>query len=313
MPEGPEVKIMVNNIAMLAMGKTLKNAKVINEGFEKKTKGFDKIPDILSQNLRVTEVESKGKLGYILLSNGHAIVITFGMTGNIRIDPTEEYLQKRGETKEQYMKHCKVEFEVEDDDGLRTKFYFHCTRNFAWVYFFTPEELGKKLSMLGPSILDQEPLADNILVSRWRKFNNKPICVTLMEQKLISGIGNYIKAEIMYHSKVYPMALTKDLDDETLLKLYEEARKIAMAAYMKGGASLYTYTGLHGDKSDFKFTLHVYNKSQDLQGNKVERLQTPDKRTTHWVPSVQTIGKPQPKAKIRAVFKTQNPSPNTKS
>lgn len=304
MPEGPEVKIMMGNVANLALGQTLLNVEVIKEDFRKKTQGLDQLPMVLPK--RVIGVETKGKLGYMLLDDGTAIVLTFGMTGNIRIEPTPEYLVRRGETKEQYMKHCKIRFQMQDTvTGQISHFYFHCMRNFAWVYYFTSTELGKKLSTIGPSILSDDLLEERLLIARWRKYNHKTICETLMEQKLISGIGNYIKAEILYRCRVYPLAKVKDLSDSNLWLLYMEARKIAADAYADGGASLYTYTGINGDRSDFKLKLQVYDRAVDPLGNKIGRLQTPDKRTTHWVESLQTIGKqlPPPIVKIRPKIK----------
>lgn len=302
MPEGPEVKIMMGNVAHLSLGQNLLSVEVIKEDFRKKTKGLDQL--VLPK--RVTEVQTKGKIGYMLLEGGTAIVLTFGMTGNIRIEPTPEYLERRGETEEQYMKHCKIRFQVQDTvTGQKSQFYFHCMRNFAWVYYFTGAELGKKLATIGPSILSEEPLEEKLLIVRWRKYNHKTICETLMEQKPISGIGNYIKAEILYRCRIYPLAKVQDLSDSHLWSLYLEARKIAADAYADGGASLYTYTGINGDRSNFKLKLQVYDRAVDPLGNKVARLQTPDKRTTHWVESLQTIGnkKSAPIIKLRPKLK----------
>jgi formamidopyrimidine-DNA glycosylase len=281
MPESPEVKIMMNTVASLSLGRDLLSVRVIKGDFQKKTKGLEKLPNVLPK--RITAVETKGKFGYILLEDGSAIGITFGMSGNIRIYPTPEYLESRGETEEQYMKHCKVEFQVQARDRLETAtFYFHCVRNFEWIRYLTRQELDKKLSTIGPSILSDKPLDQWALVAIWRKYNERSVCEALMEQKLVSGIGNYIKAETLYRSGTYPLAKLKDLNDDHLWLLYTEARDIAAESYA---------TGLHGDRPDFKSKLQVYDRSKDPHGNVVERLQTPDKRTTHWVSSVQTIGR----------------------
>lgn len=291
MPEGPEVKIIGNNISILALGKRLLSVEVINDGFLKKTKNLDQVP----AGRKVIQVETKGKFCYMLLDDRTAIGMTFGMTGNIRIEPTDDYLEQRGESKEKYMKHCKIRFildnpEVPEEEN--TVFYYNCVRNFAWVWYLTAKELGTKLSAIGPSILADDRLDRKILVARWRRFNQKTICEALMEQKLVSGIGNYIKCEILYRTGIHPTAYVADLTDEQLYELYQEACKIAEEAYHDGGASLYTYTGLHGDRSEFKLKLQVYDRHTDPHGNCVKTLNTPDKRSTHWVPELQRIGMP---------------------
>lgn len=323
MPEGPEVKVIMTNLKTMLEGKQLLSVDVINDGFLKRTKGLDKL--VLPK--KVVNIEAKGKFGYIILEDRTAFGIGFGMTGNVRIEPTEEYLKQRGETREKYMKHCKVRFTVAPETTspaetpapvpkqssiingkivVRPKLksssiptsitdtrivYYNCVRNFGFVHYLTAKELGTKLSKLGPSILNPDPLDKPKLLSRWRKYNGKTICPVMMEQSAVSGIGNYIKAEALYRGEVHPLATVRNLSDDVLYQLYLHARDIAAEAYADGGASLYTYTGLHGDKSEYKSKLRVYNRSTDIHGNPVKILKTPDKRTTHYVESVQIIGK----------------------
>jgi len=292
MPEGPEIKVMMKSIEQLSLGRYLVSVDVIKSDFQKKTKGLDKLPAVLPK--LITKVCAKGKFGYMLLEDGTAIGLTFGMTGNIRLKPTEEELGVLNVTEEKYMKHCKVKFTVRQiDDQEDNSFYFHCMRNFAWIYYFTESELKKKLSTIGPSIMDDMSVEPDEIIARWRKYNKRTICEALMEQKLVSGIGNYIKAEILYQVCIYPLTLVENLSDDILWLLYTKARELAKMAYDEGGASLYTYTGLHGDRSEFKTQLQIYDRVKDSHGNQVERMQTPDGRTTHWVKVVQTIGQPQ--------------------
>lgn len=295
MPEAAEVAIIMNNMSTMLKEKTLRQV-TIEANFQKRTK------DMGSLNLPqlVKEVSCKGKFGYVILEDGSAIGFGFGMTGNIRIAPDEAYLKSRGETYEKYMKHNKAKFEYSNSDSIDIEcFYYNCIRNFGYIHYFDPTGFAKKLSGLGPSILSEEILDPSILLSRWKKNTLKNICVVLLDQSLISGIGNYIKAEVMYACKVNPMSNIKDIDDNTLYNLYSEARRVAAEAYSDGGASLYTYTGLHGDKSNFKMKLCVYNRRKDPLGNEVYVLKTPDKRTTHWVPAVQASVKMRIKIKAR--------------
>ena len=292
MPEGPEVRTMTDNVANFITGGTLISVTLRVPEFGKKTKGLDLLEKDLP--LGVTAVESKGKFCYITLSNGRAIGVTFGMSGNIRVDPDEAELARRKETRDKYLKHAAVAFEYLDSAGDGPYvFYYHDTRRFGSVHYMTDRELKTKLNALGPSIMDTEPLTLDALVKRWRRHNGKDVCTVLMNQDLVSGIGNYLKSTILYECRVYPMALLKDLDDQTLYAMYECARSWAQRAYDAGGASLYTYTGLHGDRSDVKTELPTYDKAYDPDGRRVLKTDTPDKRTTHWVVEVQTKGAPE--------------------
>lgn len=284
MPEGPEVRIMTDNLRYFLKNNLLTSVDICKESFRKKTSGFHQL--ILPT--KVIDVRCKGKFGYICLDNDYYIGIGFGMTGGIRLDPPPNMPEKE---KEKYIKHFSVAFRYQTPDQNNGVVYFNCVRNFASVCVMTNTEFITKLSKIGYSILDNELLTIDQVSKCLRKCNNKTICEALMDQSRLSGIGNYIKAESLYHTKTYPLALVKNLDDDHLYNLYLASRLVAEHAYDDGGASLYTYTGISGDKTDFKFKLSVYGRNTDPKGNKVDQIQTPDKRTTHWVPEVQTIGK----------------------
>jgi len=310
MPEGPEVKVMMGNFAHLFKGKTLLEMELCKESFRKKTKGFDKIPELLPS--KIVDCCFKGKCGYINLDNGHAIVIGFGMTGRVRVNLSDAELKARRETKEKYTKHFSVRFVYETDTGQDEVFY-NCVRNFGHVWILNNYELAKKLSTIGPCILDPVIAKESIVINRLRKKNNKTICEALMDQSVISGIGNYIKAEILYYVKLHPLTLIKNITDDQLYRLYMEARDLAKLASDTGGSAKYVDV-VGGDKMDF---IQVYDKATDPEGRKVTTLKTPDKRTSHVVLDVQILQgdsdsntKSQPKVKV--TVKPAKPKPKVK-
>jgi formamidopyrimidine-DNA glycosylase len=234
------------------------------------------------------------------------------MTGNIRIVNFKDEPEPEPEP-EPLDRHLVVKFT--HSNGV---FYYHSTRHFGYIKLLTEAELNLKLASLGPDILDLSPLSMEQVAKIWRSKPKSNICnVLLTHQNLISGIGNYIKSEIMYRAHVYPFATVDKLTDETLYKLYLEARTVANLAFTDGGASLYTYTDLSGDKSDltFKFKLQVYGKDTDPEGRVVAKIETPDKRTTHWVSQIQTIGSTREKTPVSltSLARSSNSSSNSSS
>jgi DNA-formamidopyrimidine glycosylase len=223
------------------------------------------------------------------------------MTGHVRLEPTVEYLKlynqakNTNETTEQYLKHAHLRITyIECDGSSKNIFYYHDVRRFGHWDYMERVDLTKKLQSLGSDIL-QETLPSDMIIKNFRKHNKMNVCKCLMDQRTLAGIGAYIKSEILYMAKINPYSSIKDLSDIDLTNLYYAAKDIAKRAYEAGGASLYTYTGINGDKTDFKNTLQVYGKLTDPHGNSVEKISdadSPDKRATHWVPNIQTIGKP---------------------
>lgn len=297
MPEIGEVRIIADNVSHLLKDKYLTRIEVLTDGY-KQTKGLSALNATLPK--LVTDVKTKGKFTWILLEDGNAVGYGLGMSGNVRIEPTPEYLarynKKKGttETAEQYLKHAhlRIRYASGADGSGKDHFYYHDVRRFGRWEYLTKADLAKKLSELGSDIL-QETLTDSQVISAFRLRNGSNICKVLMDQQTIAGVGAYIKSEILYHAKIHPLAYIRDIPDASLIELYHEAKKIARNAYLSGGASLYTFTGMGGDKSDFKQELVVYGRDRDPLGNIVIRIpddESPDKRTTHWVKEVQTIG-----------------------
>jgi formamidopyrimidine-DNA glycosylase len=266
MPEGPEVKNMMLFLRDNIIDKTLTSVQICKESFAKKTKGFEQIETVLPS--KVICCDSKGKCGYIKLENGYCFIFGFGMTGAIK--------------KSTEAKHLSVCFTYGDDNQ---KIYYSSIRNFGHVWLQKDSDLDLKLSKLGPCILDCEPCQDQNIIKIFRKKNKKAICQVLMDQSVFSGIGNYIKSEILYETKIHPLQKVENIPDDILISLYTSARKIADLSLKCGGKSLYTYESLASQD----FELKVYNRTMDPEGRKIIKINTPDKRTTFIVPELQIL------------------------
>lgn len=112
-----------------------------------------------------------------------------------------------------------------------------------------------------------------------KRIKNKQICAFMLEQKWFSGIGNYLRAEILYQAKIIPDRKLCELSQSDKEKLYKTSLKVIYSAYKSRGPK--------GYYDDGKFTLKVYMKEQDPYGNPVVSQTFSDKRTMHWVPKIQ--------------------------
>ena len=57
--------------------------------------------------------------------------------------------------------------------------------------------------------------------------------------------------------------------------------------YQANGTTIATYKTTDGHRGNYYERLKVYNQKIDPLGYQVAKIQTADKRTTHWVPEVQ--------------------------
>lgn len=267
MPEGPEVRTYRDQLREFVIGKEINSIDILSGRYlNKSPEGLLKFKSLLP--IKITNVDCKGKFLYFSTENPDVTIwSTLGMTGSWGSDPT---------------KHSRVKFTL--NDGL---LFFTDIRNFGTIHFsFDKKELTKKIAELGADILDKEINADYFLsLARTRTHMN--ITEFLMSQKYLSGVGNYIKCEALYKAKISPNLTISKIDDERLKNLIVIIQSIARDSYKEAGSTFRTYKNFDGGVGGYSFYFQVYGKEQDPLNNKVEVIETPDKRSTHWVPGVQ--------------------------
>ena len=108
-----------------------------------------------------------------------------------------------------------------------------------------------------------------------------------MNQKTVAGVGNYIKAEVLWLSKVSPLRRVADLKEAEIVSLRDNIQKVIRTSYQNGGATIKSFYGADGSVGTYSSRFLVYNQKTDPYDNPVTKTKTPDGRTTHWVPEVQ--------------------------
>jgi len=196
MPEGPECAATARSLDEFMSGKTLVNVAVLSGRYAKKNpEGLDRFRAQLP--LQVWNWSSKGKFIYGYLgqqgSKESFIWNTLGMSGYWSFSEKE---------------HSRVRFDFQDGSSI----WYTDTRNFGTLKFgMSYTETEKKLLELGPDPLTHDvpiDLFEKRLFSKNKKGEDT-ICEALMNQKTIAGVGNYIKAEVLWLSKVSPTRKVK--------------------------------------------------------------------------------------------------------
>ncbi len=95
------------------------------------------------------------------------------------------------------------------------------------VELLTAKELGlhRIVSALGPDIIRDEFDSDEAL-RRLRANEDRDVATALLDQRVISGIGNVYKVEALFLAKTSPWSQVRDLDDATLRAIVEHARTL---------------------------------------------------------------------------------------
>ena len=276
MPEGPEVAVITKGLNNVLKNKYLFEIQITTSSRyrEKKPDGFNKLSQLLNNSkIKIKEVKCKGKLIYFILDNNTYIINRLGMSGF--------WSHKPG-------KHTSIIIHYgTQKQTLPYKLYFIDQRHFGLLkILFTKKELDEQLAKIGPDLLN-EKVSLNEYLKIMEKHKNKNVCKVMMDQTIMSGIGNYLKAEILYEARVSPFNKVGNIPTEYLHKMYIASIKIIKKSFMASGNSLQHYRDINSVKGEFEFKLKVYGRKSDQFLRKVVRTKTPDGRNTYYVPSIQ--------------------------
>jgi len=266
MPEGPEVRKYGIDLAKRASSRALSSVTILSGRYLKKDPSG--IGDFRAKlPSRIVGVGVHGKFLYWIIENDMSIWCTLGLTG--------AWSDNR-------QKNSRVRFSLNDGDV-----YYNDTRNFGTLKFVEGRKpLIDKLSSLGPDLL-AEKCDNDLFIERLRSKNHKNITEVIMDQKVVAGVGNYIKADALWLTGISPHRQVSSLSDQDLVDLNHNIHKIMKTSFDSGGATIYSYKNFDGSLGEYGEKFLVYNRKQDPKGNEVIKETTKDKRTTHWSPAVQ--------------------------
>jgi len=181
--------------------------------------------------LKIVNINSKGKFMYMTLENNYNIGITLGLMGGWFYKKNDSTKMIHGLSKSQYflveqyiskaLKHLNIYFIFK----LGILFFFD-QLSFGTITIFTnKEELDEKLRSIGPDVLDINTTFD-IFKEKIRQHKNyeKYIGNILVNQKILSGIGNYIRSDVLWLSMISPFRKIKNITINELYTIYYNIR-----------------------------------------------------------------------------------------
>ena len=269
MPEGPELKIACDSLKNLLIGKNLIEFNILSGRYFPENRYPEKYLEFKNLlPLSIKKIGVKGKLLYFIFENNWVLLNTFGMTGRWTLNK---------------QKHCHIEIKIND-----ISLWFCDTRRFGTIKFIDNIDLlnNKIQKKLGPDILNNDISCDEFL-DIMNKHQNKNITKVLMNQSILSGIGNYIKSESLYRSKISPHNNVIDINKEKLISLYDSIKYVMNTSYLSQGATISSYYNINDEKGTYNFKFLVYGRQYDDLGNKIIHEKTKDGRTSHWVQSIE--------------------------
>ena len=243
MPELPEVETIKK-----AVEKGIGNAQILNIDI-KNRKLRDEIPCDLEQKLKdatITKYERIAKYIVVHLDNDFCIIWHMGMSGKVKISDKLNEIDKHDH------------IIIKTSNGFVV---YNDPRRFGLFTYCLKENLSdnKFLKNLGCDPF-KENLTDDYLFEKLQKKKKTPIKVALLDQSIISGIGNIYASEILYESRVLPSRLCETISKKDCRLIIEKTRKVLQKAIDAGGSTLRDYKKPDGSLGYFQNMHCVYNK-----------------------------------------------------
>ena len=259
MPELPEVETVKRTLEKEIIGKillepTIYYSPLIKTDLDEYRKGVI--------GTRINSLSRRGKFLMIHLSNDHQLLFHLRMEGKLFVVDKKEHSTK----------HLSLFIPFKDSEkGLA----FYDTRKFG-VSYYLKENSESPVDKLGPEpfeIKDSEHLKE-----RYNHYN-KPIKELLLDQTIMSGLGNIYADEVLFAAQISPFKKGADLSKDETDRILLESKRILELAILNQGSTVKSYKpaeNVHGNFQDF---LQVYSREgkicQKCHTFKIQKNVTP--------------------------------------
>ena len=244
MPEKPEVITVTKKLERRLKGRKITDCQVI----------YESIIDYPSAKEFSTRI--KGQTMHEFTTRGKWIVITLDqdyLLVHLRMEGKFFFREKRVPLE----KHHHVVFTIDDEEEL----HFQDVRKFGRMKLIPKDKI---LTMPPFTELGLEPWDKNLTVEYLKEHLKKkkiPIKTALLDQSIITGIGNIYDDEILFLSHIYPLKPACLLTDEELEAIIKNTVITLDKAIQEGGTTIHSFTSEEGVSGLFQNHLYVHTKA----------------------------------------------------
>lgn len=300
MPEIIEAKRYADLLKKYLKNQTIMKVKILAGRYKKHGpfKGYK-----LLKNIKVINITTRGKLIIIHFENDIYLLSKLGLVGGwcyyntntkkFDLSSNTKYYTKYSDAdiSNTYtinsIKHVNVAFYI---NGGGIIYYYDVISYGRITVVSGKQEFNKIIGKLGPDIMGNATNL-NLFKTRIIKYPTKEIGTILLDQKVISGIGNYLRSEILYMAKINPFRKIGSLSDRHIKKIFISAKILTLGIYNRKKAIKLGYIN-----SKTKLPEHygrmffIYRETTDIYGYTVLTADLPkgkNRRTIYYVPQIQ--------------------------
>lgn len=266
MPELPEVETIRRDLEKKIIGKKIKAVKIYD------AKLRQTVQPRLLVGKSFKRLGRRGKLLLIELSSSKFLLIHLKMTGQLiyRYDHKIIYgghdVPKTADNLPNQFTRAAFYF---DDSSV---LYFNDLRRFGYLKIVEKKVKDHILSeRFGPDAFSP-PLSFKTFLVIMEKNKKRRLKATLLDQKVMAGLGNIYVDEIAFKSKLQPQRLMASLSSLEIKSLYRQIKQVLAHALRHRGTTFGTklaghYVDSQGQRGNYLDFLKVYQQ----EGRKCQR------------------------------------------
>jgi len=276
MPELPEVETVRRGLAEHIIGRKFKDIEVLHERATS-PKSVTALTSL--KGARVKDVLRRGKFLWFELDRPELLVGHLGMSGQFLIQPKSAAAER----------HLRVRINLGKHE-LR----FIDQRTFGWLSVEVASDgIPTSAQHIAPDPFDSKFDLEET-VARFAKKRTE-IKRALLDQEVMSGVGNIYADEALWRSKIHPETRTENMRSARIKDLISSATEVMSEALAVGGTSFDAlYINVNGESGYFERSLAVYGQEGEgcpRCGRQIRRI-TFANRSSHFCPKCQ----PTPRA-----------------
>ncbi|MFD5515912.1 bifunctional DNA-formamidopyrimidine glycosylase/DNA-(apurinic or apyrimidinic site) lyase [Streptomyces sp. NPDC127066] len=264
MPELPEVEVVRRGLERWVTGRAVRSVDVRHpRAVRRHLAGPDGFAKALTGH-RVGEAMRRGKYLWLPLDDSpYSVLAHLGMSGQLLVQPEDAAEEK----------HLRIRVRFDDDRGTELRFVDQRTFGGLSLHENTPDGLPDVIAHIARDPLD--PLFDDAAFHTALRARRTTLKRALLDQSLISGVGNIYADEALWRSKLHYERPAGTMTRPRTAELLGHVRDVMNDALDAGGTSFDSlYVNVNGESGYFDRSLDAYGR----EGEPCRRCGTPMRR-----------------------------------
>lgn len=311
MPELPEVETVRAGLASLISGAVVTRAEIRRESCVRLLPGGASEFAAAVVGHRFEEIARRGKFLWVPLVDprhpeeppADALSAHLGMSGQFRVHEGAD-----ADAPDPHP-HCRARLTLRGADGAPLTLDFLDQRTFGYLHAEplvpTPDAVaggtGSTLAAVPASVAHigrdaLDPALDEARALRAMRRGGRGIKQVLLDQTVISGIGNIYADEALWLARLHPERPAQAVSAAQARALLAAVREVMQAALAEGGTSFDAlYVNVNGESGYFSRALNAYGRGGEpcLRCGRPLRRATIGQRSTHWCATCQRVWRPR--------------------